>query len=298
MKAIVFGGSGFLGSHLADVLSERGYEVKIFDLKPSPYLKPNQEMIVGDVLNSKLVIESIQDCNYVYNFSGIADLDDASTRPVDTVRQTIEGNVNILEGTREANVKRFIYASTIYVYSDKGGFYRCSKQAAETYVEEFQMKYKLPFTILRYGTLYGSRSDLRNSIYCYVYQALKEGRIQCKGAGRTLREYINVKDAARLSVDIMDEKYKNQYVIISGHHPITFQQLLETIKEMCNNKIEIKLSAAENQGHYTLTPYSFTPKMGYKLTSNYYTDIGQGLLEVFNEVYAKLNAKGKEKVLL
>ena len=146
----------------------------------------------------------------------------------------------------EAKIKRFIYASTIYVYSDKGGFYRCSKQAAESYVEEFQRKYGLDFTILRYGTLYGSRSDQRNSVYRYVYQALKDGNIDCFGTADTVREYINVKDAARLSVDILNQQYKNQYVIISGHHPITFGQLLQTINEMCNGKITINLSALKN----------------------------------------------------
>ena len=113
-----------------------------------------------------------------------------------------------------------------------------------------------------------------------------------------MREYINVKDAARLSVDILNQQYKNQYVIISGHHPITFGQLLQTINEMCNGKITINLSALKNSGHYTLTPYSFSPKLGYKLTSNYYTDIGQGLLELFNEIYAKLKPQDEKGALL
>lgn len=298
MKVVVFGGSGFLGSHLADVLSNAGYKVVIFDIKPSSYLKPGQEMILGDILDLDKVEKVVEGCDYVYNFAGITDLDDAVTRSLDTIHQNIEGNVNILEAAKKAKVKRFIYASTIYVYSDKGGFYRCSKQAAETYIEEFERKYGLDFTILRYGTLYGTRADLRNSVYRYVYQALKDGCIRCKGQGETLREYINVRDAARLSVEILSEKYKNQYVIITGHHPITFRQLLETIKEMCSNKIEIELSAIQNHDHYNLTPYSFTPKIGYKLTSNYYTDIGQGLLEVLSEVHARLNSKNGEKMIL
>ena len=53
MKAIVFGGSGFIGSHLADRLTEVGYDVTIFDLKPSPYLLPGQEIIIGDMLRQE-----------------------------------------------------------------------------------------------------------------------------------------------------------------------------------------------------------------------------------------------------
>lgn len=291
MKVIVFGGSGFVGSHVADVLSDRGYEVKIYDLKPSPYLKPAQEIIIGDILDSKKIMKAIKDCDYVYNFAGIADLDDASTKPLDTIRQNIEGNINILDAIRQIDIRRFVYASTIYVYSSKGGFYRCSKQAAELYIEEFQKKYGMPFTILRYGTLYGSRADMKNSVYRYVHQALKNGCIHGVGTGEELREYINVKDAANLSVDILDKKYKNQYVIITGHHPIKFKQLLDTIKEVCNKKIEIQLSALENFDHYSTTPYSFTPKIGKKLTTNYFTDLDQGLLEVISDIYNKLNSR-------
>ena len=168
MKAIVFGGSGFLGSYVAGELSDRGFDVTIFDINPSKYLRPDQKMITGDLLNAEQVAKAIKGMDYVYNFAGFADLDDAATKPLDTVRLNIEGNVNVLVGAKEANVKRYIYSSTVYVYSDKGGFYRCSKQACENYIEEFYRRYKLEFTILRYGTLYGPRSDKRNSIYRYL----------------------------------------------------------------------------------------------------------------------------------
>ncbi|UJP04236.1 MAG: NAD-dependent epimerase/dehydratase family protein, partial [Nitrosomonas sp.] len=50
-QVVVFGASGFLGSHVADALSAAGYRVRLFDRSPSPYLKSNQEMIIGDIMN-------------------------------------------------------------------------------------------------------------------------------------------------------------------------------------------------------------------------------------------------------
>lgn len=100
MRTIVFGGSGFLGSHVADALTDAGYKVRIFDLKKSPYLQENQEMIVGDILNFEHVSNAVKDCYYVYNFAGIADLYDAKTKPKETVRLNIEGTINILEACR------------------------------------------------------------------------------------------------------------------------------------------------------------------------------------------------------
>ena len=74
MKAVVFGGSGFIGSHVADELSARGHKVRIFDIRRSPYLQKGQEMVVGDILNEADVAKAVDGCDLVYNFAGFAHL--------------------------------------------------------------------------------------------------------------------------------------------------------------------------------------------------------------------------------
>lgn len=286
MKTIVFGGSGLIGSHVADRLTEVGYDVTIFDLKPSPYLLPGQEIIIGDILDKKAVFDAVKGCDYIYNFAGMADLNAATTEPLRTIEQNIVGTAILLETTLRSRAKRFIQASTIYVYSDTGGFYRCSKQAAELYVEEYNRKFGLEYTILRYGTVYGPRADSRNSIYRYLKQALDEGRIACGGTGDETREYIHVRDAAQLSVDILADKYRNKQVIITGHHPMRLRDMLYTIREILSNRIEINFEASKSDTpHYNITPYSFVPKIGRKLVTHEYVDMGQGLLECISEIY-------------
>lgn len=285
MKTIVFGGSGFLGSHVADVLTKAGYTVTIFDLIPSPYLQSNQRMYIGDILNPEQVLDAVKGHDVVYNFAGIADLDDATTRSVDTIRLNIEGNANILEACRKAVIHQFVYASTIYVYSNKGGFYRCSKQASELYIEEFNRKYGINFTILRYGTLYGPRANEKNSIYKYLKQAMEEECVICNGTGEETREYVDVRDAAHLSAEVLDDKYKNRHIIISGHHPMKFKEMILMIKEILGKNIKIEFTGIKNPDHYSSTPYSFAPKVGQKLTNHCYVDMGQGLLECLHEMY-------------
>jgi len=286
MKAVVFGGSGFIGSHVADRLTEVGYKVIIVDLKPSPYLLPAQQMVVGDILDKKAVFDTVKGCDYIYNFAGMADLDAATTEPLITIEQNIMGTAILLEGALRSGAKRFIQASTIYVYSETGGFYRCSKQAAELYIEEYNRKFGLEYTILRYGTVYGPRADSKNSIYRYLKQALDDGRIDCGGIGDETREYIHVRDAARLSADILADEYCNKQITITGHHPMRLKDMLYTIREILGNRIKINFEASEKDTpHYNITPYSFVPKIGRKLVTHEYVDMGQGLLECISEIY-------------
>ena len=73
-NSIVFGGSGFLGSHLADELINIGHNVTIFDLKKSQYLQHNQKMIIGDITNVNDVENAVKGMDYVYHFAAIADI--------------------------------------------------------------------------------------------------------------------------------------------------------------------------------------------------------------------------------
>ena len=121
-KVVVFGGAGFLGSHVCDVLSDRGHEVTIFDIFKSEYLREEKKMIVNDILDYQAVIDAIKGADYVYHFAAIADIDVAKKDPVSTAKFNILGTVNILEACRIHNVKRVIFSSTIYVYSIQGSF--------------------------------------------------------------------------------------------------------------------------------------------------------------------------------
>ncbi len=288
MKAMVFGGSGFVGSHTADVLSEKGYEVTIFDLAPSPYLKAGQKMIVGDILDLDAVKEAVAGASVVYNFAGIADIDEASEKPIDTIKHNILGNAHILESIKNQEIYRFIFASTVYVYSDAGSFYKSSKQACELYVEDYSKKYGIPYTIVRYGSLYGPRANESNPVYKLLKRAFTEKKISHYGSGEEMREYIHVEDAARCSVEILDDDFINQHVILTGHHPIKSRELMTMINEMFKNQLTVEFRGEKPDAHYLVTPYSFNPRLGKKYISHYYIDMGQGLLQCIEELYNEL----------
>ena len=287
---VVFGGAGFLGSHVCDKLSDAGYKVTIFDKIESSYLRADQNMVIGDILSPDEVNKVVKDADIVFNFAGLADLDKATNNPVDTVRSNILGNTYILEACTKEKIERFAFASSVYVYSNSGGFYRCSKQACELYIENYHACYDLQYTILRYGSLYGPRSDVSNGIYRFINQALTENKLIFKGRPNALREFIHVEDAAECSVEILKPQYANQHIILTGNQLHSIDQLLIMIKEIINdNDIQIEYDSKASDAHYEMTPYTFSPKYGKKMSPQLHRDFGQGLLQVIEDVYNDLH---------
>ena len=208
MKILVIGGSGFLGSHVADKLTQAGHNVTIFDTKKSKWISKKQKMVVGDVLKIDDLKKVISKSDVVYNFAAISDIDEAENKPQITANVNIIGTLNILELCKKYKIKRIMFASTIYVYSLDGNFYRCSKQAAESFIEEYNRLFNLDYTILRYGSIYGPRSDNRNGLYKIIKAAIDKNEIIYEGDKEARREYIHVEDAADASVEMLRRSLK------------------------------------------------------------------------------------------
>ena len=193
MKIAVLGGSGFIGSHLCDLFSSKGYKVNIFDVKTSKYKKKNQRMYLGSILNKKKLSQAIKGCDFVYHFAALADLDFATTRPLETAKINIMGTINALQVSKDQHVKRFIHASSIYANTEEGGFYGSSKKAAESYVERFYETFGLKYTILRFGSLYGNRSDKTNGLNIIINSGIKNKKLIYNGSRNAARKYKHVK---------------------------------------------------------------------------------------------------------
>ena len=284
-KAVVIGGSGFIGSHVADHLSDAGYHVVIYDCNNSKWLRSDQEIIVGDVLDDDKLNLVISGAEVVFNFAALADLNKAIDQPVETININVLGTVKVLEACKKNNVKRFIYASTIYVHSREGGFYRCSKQAAEAYVEEYQRTYGLDYTILRYGSLYGPRADETNGIHRIVKSALENNIVKYEGNSESMREYIHVYDAAKASVDILNDNFINESIVLTGQEPMRVLDMLKMLAEILGiPEDNVEFIDGDYAGHYRRTPYAYQPKLGKKYIPPLHVDLGQGLIQVIGDI--------------
>jgi UDP-glucose 4-epimerase len=279
MRIVVTGGSGFLGSHIADALSGAGHEAVIFDLTRSRWLQQDQRMFIGSVLDPEAVNRAVRDCDVVYHLAAMADISETMERPRDAVELNIMGTVNVLEAARTHRIRRFVFASSIYVYSNQGSFYRTTKQACENLIHDYYERWGLDFTVLRFGSLYGPRADSTNGVFQLLSQALSQRRIDHYGTGDEVREYIHVLDAAAMSIDVLAPEFANQFIHLTGRERMTSRDMLKMISEMLGGDIELNFKATSPVGHYVQTPYNYMPKLGRRLIRQTYIDLGLGLLD-------------------
>lgn len=285
-KVLVIGGSGFMGSHTADLLSDNGYVVTILDKVISPWLRDDQAMLVGDAMDSNVLTSAMNKVDYVFYFAGIADIEEAKVNPYKTIEVNIMGLTKALEAGVKNNIKKFIYASTMYVYSAQGSFYRASKQAAEVIIEAYQENYQISFVLLRYGSLYGPRSQNWNGIKGFARQVISHGVIEYSGNGSEIREYIHVQDAAKLSLRALDDDYKNKAITITGNQSMRVADMFSMLFEIAGKELNVNyLDEQQGSSHYGNTPYRYTPKPSLKVIPTEFIDLGQGLLNIVEEIH-------------
>lgn len=280
-KILVIGSSGFIGKHLVwELEKHKDFIVTAADIAVESFSKATS--IACDILdaeNINTIFEKVKP-NFVYNLAGFSNLSYANEHPKKVIELNILGNLNILEACYKYNTERFIYASSAYAVGDAGGFYGFSKAHSEKLVELYQQQFGLNFTILRYGSIYGSTASHNNYIYNLISDAIKSGEINHDSDGEEVREYIHVDDVARLSVDILcDNKYENSHLILTGQERYKRKELFETINEIMGNTLKISYADTTISGRYKSTPYSFKTQQHLKLTANPFVDLGQGLTE-------------------
>ncbi|MCF8057841.1 MAG: NAD(P)-dependent oxidoreductase [Bacteriovoracaceae bacterium] len=293
-KVLVIGGSGFIGDATVNELKSEGAKVTIYDHKPSSH--DDVGFIEGCITEKEKLIKAAEGVDYIYHYAGWADMLASFDNPSKVIELNVMGTTNVLEACVKNNIKKLIFASSMYVFSKNGSFYRASKQCCELLIEEYSKAYGLEFCILRYGSLYGPGATHGNAVYKLITQALEEGKINYWGTGEEIRQYIHVKDAARGAIQILKEGFNENYVSITGLEDIQIKNLLQMINEILGGDINIETTDnPEMLTHYVITPFNFLPKTGRKLVYNAYKDLGQGILECIHEVYGELSKEKNSK---
>ncbi len=283
-KIVVFGGAGFLGAYLVDLLIKTGYKVFAADIKRTKYISESV-YTKCDILNRNEVRNIVCDATVVFNFAGFANLDRAIENPYETINLNVLGNLNILDAIREFKVKRYIYASSAYAMNTKASFYGLSKLTSEKIIEEYSRVYDIGFTIIRFGSVYSARNYENNYIFNLVKGVIRNHYINHQGDGEEIREYIHAEDAAKLSLEIMENlEYIGQHIILTGFERIKRKELFLMIQEILGEDIQVRFDIDKKSNHYQQTPYQFQPERSKKLIANPFIDLGQGILKCIQNI--------------
>src|SRR6202451_4596497 len=211
MRVLVTGGSGFIGSHVVDKLRDQGHEPVIYDLRRSPWPEhADVDTVIGQVTDAAALTEALAGCDAVAHLAAVADVNDVHADPHDAEQVNARGTAAVLEAARRAGVKRVVYASTIWVYSDTedvtvsettllpppAHLYTATKLAGELYCRSHQELYGVNYTILRFGIPYGPRAREAAVVPAFVNKALKGEPLTLAGDGSQSRRFVYVEDLA------------------------------------------------------------------------------------------------------
>ena len=254
-NVLVTGGSGFIGSHVVDFLVKKKYNVTTFDL--SPPIRKNVKFIKGNILDKNCLQFALKNIDFVFHLAAVSDINKVRAIPVKTINTNILGTTYLLEASRNKNVKRFIFASSVYSFGTTGNLYTTSKISSELLIKNYRLLFGQNFTILRYSTAYGPRSREVDAISIFVERALKNLDIVIFGDGQQKRNYLHVEDLAKGSMMALKQKTKNKIITLASKNNIKMFDLAKIIIRLTRSSSKIRFNKKNKRFDDFTSNYSY-----------------------------------------
>jgi UDP-glucose 4-epimerase len=256
MKALVTGGAGFIGSHLAEALCRRGAKVTVLDNLSLGNVAnlawrgngDALEFVEGDVANEALVKQLIAGCDWVFHEAAMPSVPVSVAKPIETNTQNLDATLRLLVLARDAGVKRFLFASSSSIYGDVDvpakheglppsplSPYALQKYGAEKYGQLFHQLYGLPTVSLRYFNVFGPRQAF-NSPYSGVIAKFCTGMLAGKapvifGDGLQARDFTFIANVVR--ANLLAAEAPN----VAGGQSISLLQLVAELNRLTGQSL-------------------------------------------------------------
>jgi len=223
-RALITGGAGFIGNHIARILLAKGWEVVCYDdlsVGKREYVPDGAELVVGDIRDHDNLVEAMHGCRHVYHLAARVSIRKAVDTFIDDAEINTLGTLRVLQAARDCGVGRFHYASSMAVYGDveytpqdekhphnPTSPYGIAKSASEKYILAMAPRWDIEPVITRYFNTYGPRQTPNPyvgviTIFCRKLFAGEAPTIF--GDGEQVRDFIHVEDIARGSVLALNE---------------------------------------------------------------------------------------------
>ena len=224
-KALVTGGAGFIGSHMVDRLLEMELKVVVMDDLSTGKIKnlKSEAVFHHTDITQPAMAEIIQreQPDLVFHMAAQTSVTQSTKDPIGDTNANVLGTLRILEASRRVGVEKIIYSSTGgALYGDPETVpcaddaaitpvspYGMSKWVAEQYMDYYYRQYRLNYTSLRYGNVYGPRQDPNGEagVVAIFTQAMLEGKQpQIFGDGTQERDFVSVFDVVDANIAAID----------------------------------------------------------------------------------------------
>jgi UDP-glucose 4-epimerase len=258
-RCLIFGGNGFIGSHLAQGLVQEGFNVRIFDTFKGgtdnlSNILDKIELVRGDFFSDSDVNSALQDIDYVFHYISTTNPATAVKDPVFDIQSNVIGSVKMFQSAHKADIKKIFFSSsggTVYgeptsvpikesAPTNPLNPYAISKLAIEKYLGYFHHQYGMEYVIFRYSNPYGERQNpLGNQgvIPIFLNKIKNNERPTIFGNGNSMRDYIYIKDAIDATLSVVKKDTKNTLFNIGNGKGTTLNELIRIMGEITQKNI-------------------------------------------------------------
>jgi len=224
-KILITGGAGFIGSNLCETLIQMGHQVVCFDNFSTGKLEniedllsnPNFKLIEGDIRNLNQCINAVNGIDYVFHEAALGSVPRSISDPITTNDVNIGGFLNMLIASRDAKIKRFIYAASSSTYGDSESLpkveevigrplspYAITKYVNELYADVFSRTYGIECIGLRYFNVFGRKQDPNGAyaavIPLFVKQLIDHQSPVINGSGEYSRDFTYIDNVIQMNI--------------------------------------------------------------------------------------------------
>lgn len=288
-RAVVTGGAGFIGSHIADGLVARGYQVNIIDdlstgnkENIASLLNQNHvEFTECSIADLSVLTKLFRGADYVFHLAAIPSVPRSIENPQASHEANITGTLKVLLAARDTAVKKVVYASSCAVYGDTCTLpikedtlsnpqspYAVTKLAGEYYCQVFHQVYGLPTVCLRYFNVYGPKQE-PNSEYSaviprFIQRVLDDKPPLILGDGEQTRDFTFITDVVEANILVAESQATGIFNIGSGQR-ISITRLAELIIGLAGNNVKpIHEEPRPGDIKHSLADISKAGSFGYK----------------------------------
>jgi len=261
-RFLVTGGAGFIGSHIAEALVQRGDEVRVLDNLSTGHLsnmaafRDQIEFIQGDLVDARTVAEAVDGIDCIYHEAALASVPRSVEAPLDTNAACVTGTVTLLDAARRAGVRRLVYAASSSAYGDQPTSskretdlpspispYGAAKLAAEGYCQAFTATYGFQTVALRYFNVFGPRQDPDSPysavIPLFITAMLGGERPVIYGDGLQSRDFTYVANVVHANLLAADaENLAGRVLNVANGRSTDLLRLIEVLNKLLGTEVE------------------------------------------------------------